>query len=282
VAPWRALERERGVTIRVVPLLPGTGELDWAALERALSGRTRLLAIGAASNALGTVTDVERACAVARAAGALTFVDAVHYAAHAAVDVGRIGCDFLACSAYKFYGPHVGVLFGRHDRVAALDVPKLAPAPDSAPERLETGTLNHEGIVGAGAAVEFLASLAREGDRAARLRRSLDALHERGRGLVERLWTGLAEMRQVRLFGPPPGRPRTPTIAFTVGDRSSDEVATALAAQGLFVSNGDFYATTVVQRLGLSAQGLVRAGCACYTTAEEIDRLIAGVRSLAR
>jgi cysteine desulfurase family protein (TIGR01976 family) len=282
VAPWRALERERGVTIRVVPLLPGTGELDWAALERALSGRTRLLAIGAASNALGTVTDVERACAVARAAGALTFVDAVHYAAHAAVDVGRIGCDFLACSAYKFYGPHVGVLFGRHDRVAALDVPKLAPAPDRAPERLETGTLNHEGIVGAGAAVEFLASLAREGDRAARLRRSLDALHERGRGLVERLWTGLAEMRQVRLFGPPPGRPRTPTIAFTVGDRSSDEVATALAAQGLFVSNGDFYATTVVQRLGLSAQGLVRAGCACYTTAEEIDRLIAGVRSLAR
>jgi cysteine desulfurase family protein (TIGR01976 family) len=281
VAPWRALERERGVTIRVVPLLPGTGELDWPALARALSGRTRLLAIGAASNALGTVTDVERACALARAAGALTFVDAVHYAAHAAVDVRRIGCDFLACSAYKFYGPHVGVLFGRHDRVAALDVPKLAPAPDSAPERLETGTLNHEGIVGAGAAVEFLASLAREGDRAARLRRSLDALHERGQGLVERLWTGLAEIGEVRLFGPPPGRPRTPTVAFTVGDRTSDEVATALAAQGLFVSNGDFYATTVVQRLGLSAQGLVRAGCACYTTADEVDRLIAGVRSLA-
>jgi cysteine desulfurase family protein (TIGR01976 family) len=282
VAPWRALERERGVTIRVVPLVPDTGELDWAALKHALSGRTRLLAIGAASNALGTVTDVERACALAREAGALTFVDAVHYAAHAAVDVRRIGCDFLACSAYKFYGPHVGVLFGRHDRVAALDVPKLAPAPDSAPERLETGTLNHEGIVGAGAAVEFLASLAREGERTARLRRSLDALHERGRGLVERLWTGLREIRQVRLFGPPPGRPRTPTVAFTVDGRTSDEVATALAAQGLFVSNGDFYATTVVQRLGLTAQGLVRAGCACYTTAEEVDRLIAGVRSLAR
>jgi cysteine desulfurase family protein (TIGR01976 family) len=282
VAPWRALERERGVTIRVVPLLPDTGELDWPALERALSGRTRLLAIGAASNALGTVTDVERACALARAAGALTFVDAVHYAAHVAVDVGRIGCDFLACSAYKFYGPHIGILFGRHDRVAALDVPKLAPAPDSAPERLETGTLNHEGIVGAGAAVEFLASLARGGDRAARLRRGLVVLHERGRSLLERLWTGLSEIREVKLFGPPPDRPRTPTVSFTVGGRSSDEVATALAAQGLFVSNGDFYATTVVQRLGLAGQGLVRAGCACYTTGEEVDRLIAGVRSLAR
>lgn len=281
VAPWQALARERGVTLRTVPVLPAAGELDWAALEAALSPRTRLLAIGAASNALGTVNDVTRACALARAAGALSFVDAVHYAPHALVDVGAIGCDFLACSAYKFYGPHIGILYGRRDRLEALDAPKLIPAPDTAPERLETGTQNHEGIVGAAAAVEFLASLAQGGTRRERLGRTLGRLHHRGQELLARLWAGLEETRGVRLYGPPPGRPRTPTVGFTVADRSTDAVATALAAEGVFVSNGDFYATTVVERLGLSAHGLVRAGCACYTTTDEIDRLVAGVRRLA-
>jgi cysteine desulfurase family protein (TIGR01976 family) len=281
VAPWRALERERGVTIRVVPVVPRNGELDWEALEGLLSSRTRLLAIGAASNALGTVSDVTRACALARQAGALSFVDAVHYAPHALVDVRAIGCDFLACSAYKFYGPHIGVLYGQRERLEALDVPKLAPAPDTAPERLETGTLNHEGIVGAGAAVEFLASLAAGGTRRDRLARGMAELHHRGQALLERLWGGLSETGGVRLYGPPPGRPRTPTVGFTVAGVTSDQVATALASEGVFVSNGDFYATTVVERLGLSAHGLVRAGCACYTTTDEIDRLVAGVRRLA-
>ncbi|MGH7511775.1 MAG: cysteine desulfurase-like protein [Gemmatimonadales bacterium] len=280
VAPWRALERERGVTVRSVPLVLATGELDWPALERALSPRTRLLAIGAASNALGTVSDVTRACALARAAGAASFVDAVHYAPHALVNVRAIGCDFLACSAYKFYGPHVGILFGRRDRLEALDAPKLAPAPDTAPERLETGTLDHEGIAGAGAAVEFLVSLAAGGARRERLERTFAALHRRGQELVERMWTGLGEIPGVTRYGPPPGRPRTPTVAFTVAGRSSAQVATALAAEGVFVSNGDFYATTVVERLGLAAEGLVRAGCACYTTEDEVDRLMAGAARL--
>jgi selenocysteine lyase/cysteine desulfurase len=260
----------------------GTGELDWPALERALSARTRLLAIGAASNALGTVSDVTRACALARAAGALSFVDAVHYAPHVLVDVRAIGCDFLACSAYKFYGPHVGILFGRRDRLQALDAPKLAPAPDTAPERLETGTLDHEGIAGAGAAVEFLASLAAGGSRRERLERTFAALHRRGQELVERLWTGLGDISGVTRYGPPPNRPRTPTVSFALAGRSSEQVATTLAAEGVFVSNGDFYATTVVERLGLTAEGLVRAGCACYTTADEVDRLVAGVARLKR
>jgi cysteine desulfurase family protein (TIGR01976 family) len=285
VAPWQALARERGVILRSVPVVPETGELDWAALGRLLSPRTRLLAIGAASNALGTINDVTRACALARGVGALSFVDAVHYTPHALVDVQAIGCDFLACSAYKFYGPHVGILYGRRDRLETLDAPKLAPAPDTAPERLETGTLNHEGIVGA-AAVEFLTSLAGDGTRGGtrrdRLGRALGALHERGQELVARLWRGLEGLEHVRLYGPPPGRPRTPTVAFTVQGRTSDDVATALAAAGVFVSNGDFYATTVVERLGLSASGLVRAGCACYTTTDEVDRLVEGVRRLAR
>jgi cysteine desulfurase family protein (TIGR01976 family) len=283
VAPWRALERERGVTVRLVPMHPDTGELDWKELERVLGRRSRLLAIGAASNALGTVSDVARARELARGVGALTFVDAVHYTPHRLVDVRALGCDFLACSAYKFYGPHVGILYGRKDRLRALDVPKLAPAPDTAPERIETGTLNHEGIAGVAAAVDFLAGLAGEGGtRRERLAQALAGLHARGEALFRRGWTALAELPGVRLYGPPPGRPRTPTLAFTVEGSESEVVARELAEAGVFVSNGDFYATTVVERLGQGRAGLVRAGCACYTTESEIDRLVDGVRALTR
>lgn len=277
VAPWRALERDRGVSILSVPLLPRTGQLDWTKLEELLSARPRLLAIGAASNALGTITDVARAAAMARSAGTLSFVDAVHYAPHELVDVQKIGCDFLACSAYKFYGPHIGILFGRQDVLAGVDIPKLAPAPNTAPERMETGTQNHEGIVGAAAAVDFLASLGDGETRRARLAAAFALLHDRGRSLLLRLWDGLSAIDGVTLYGPKPDSPRTPTVAFTVAGRPADDVARGLAEQGVFVSSGDFYATTVVARLGLR-DGLVRAGCACYTTEEEVDRLIEGVR----
>lgn len=280
IAPWRALERERGVAVHSVPFIPESGQLDWAELEHALARRPKLLAIGAASNALGTVTDVHRAAALARNAGALCFVDAVHYAPHHLVDVTRIGCDFLACSAYKFYGPHIGVLFGREELLARLDVPKLAPAPETSPERLETGTQNHEGIVGAAAAVEFLSFQGRGETRRARLASSFAALHERGSELLNRLWSGLSELGSVTLYGPHPGLPRTPTVAFTVRGSRAESVARYLADAGVFVSCGDFYATTVVHRLGLADSGLVRAGCACYTTEEEVDRLIAGVSDL--
>jgi cysteine desulfurase family protein (TIGR01976 family) len=280
--PWRQVARERGLTIRAVRFRPLTGQLDLDDLARAIGPRTRLVAIGAASNALGTVNDVPHAARLARAAGALLFVDAVHYAAHALVDVAQLGADFLACSAYKFYGPHVGVLWGRQELVEALDAPKLEPAPESAPDRLETGTLDHEGIVGAGAAVDFLASLAQGESRRARLARALGALHERGQDLVERLWSGLRGIDGVTLYGPPPTSPRTPTVSFTVAGRSSEEVARFLADRAVFVSNGDFYATTVVRRLGHAEDGLVRSGCACYTTATEVDRLVDGVAALVR
>jgi cysteine desulfurase family protein (TIGR01976 family) len=284
IAPWRALERERGLTVRMVPIMPETGQLDWTALERTLSSRTRLLAIGAASNALGTLTDVARAAELARAAGALTFVDAVHYAPHRLVDVRAIGCDFLACSAYKFYGTHVGVLYGRSDRLAAVDIPKLEPAPDTAPERIETGTLNHEGIAGAAAAVDFLASLAPSvGSRRAQLRDVFAELDRRGLALAQRLLDGLTAIHGVRVFGPKAASARTPTVAFTVADTPSDDVADGLAEEAVFVSTGDFYATSVVRRYGLTSRGgLVRAGCAAYTTADEVDRLLAGVERLAR
>jgi cysteine desulfurase family protein (TIGR01976 family) len=284
VAPWREVARERGLVVRTVRMDPVSGTLDWEDLTRAFTPRTRLLAIGAASNALGTVTDVAAAARLAHAHGALCFVDAVHYAAHGVIDVQAWGCDFLACSAYKFYGPHVGILYGRRALLESLDVPRLEPAPNDAPERVETGTLNHEGIVGAGAAIDFLASLAPSASpsRRTRLTTAMGGLHARGESLVARLWGGLAAVDGVTLYGVAPGGPRTPTVIFTVAGRSSTDVARRLVPRGIFASNGDFYATTVVERLGQSAEGVVRAGCACYTTEDEVDRLVAAVEAIAR
>jgi cysteine desulfurase family protein (TIGR01976 family) len=282
VDPWRALARERGITVRTVPLDPATGRLVPGALEEAVTSRTRLLALGAASNALGTVNDVRGAAELAHARGALLFVDAVHYAPHFLVDVEAMDCDFLACSAYKFYGPHVGVLWGRAGLLTSLDVPKLEPAPEEAPERLETGTQNHEGIAGAAAAVDFLASLAPgPAGRRACLRAAFAVLHERSGRLFARLWEGLASCPGVRLFSPPPGADRTPTVSFVVAGLSSEAVAVALARRGLFLSHGDFYATTVVRRLGFEKEGVVRAGLSCYSDDQEIDRLVEGVREVA-
>ncbi len=280
IAPWRTLEKECGVKVRMVKMIPETGELDWDDFSRQLTERTKLVAIGAASNALGTINDVKRAGEMAHSLGAQIFVDAVHYAPHELVDVRDWNCDFLACSAYKFYGPHIGILYGRHDFLDSLDFPKLIPAPDSAPERAETGTQNHEGIAGAAAAVDFLASLTPGSTRRGRLQAALRQLHQRSDTLITQLWNGLREIERVRLYGPPPGTARTPTIAFTVNGVSSIEVAAKLAKHGVFLSHGDFYAMTVVERLGQAPHGLVRAGCACYTTPEEVDRLLAGVRAL--
>ena len=217
VDPWRAVARDRGLTVRTVPFDTRTGELDWQALERAFTPRTRLLAIGAASNALGTITDVAAAARLAHDAGALCFVDAVHYAPHAFVDVRALGCDLLACSPYKFYGPHVGTMYVRQDLLERLDVPKVEPAADNAPDRLETGTLSHEAIVGAAAAVDFLASLS-PGTTVRRdaLQNTMAGLHERNLRQVTRLWNALREIPGVSVYGPPPSRPRTSTLSFVL------------------------------------------------------------------
>ena len=282
VAPWRAIAKERGLVVRSVRLNTTTFRSEPDDFARLIGPRTRLVAVGAASNALGTITDVAAVCALARAAGALSFVDAVHHAPHALIDVTRIGCDFLACSSYKFYGPHAGILYGRADAIERLDVPKLDPAPSDAPERMETGTQNHEGIVGAAAAVDYLASLAgSDGSRRERLELAFHALHERGAALTAQLWDGLSAIDGVSLYGPEPDTPRTPTISFTVHGRTTDDVARALVARGLYASNGDFYAATVSERLGRGLDGFVRAGAACYTSGEEVDRLVAGVREIA-
>jgi cysteine desulfurase family protein (TIGR01976 family) len=282
VAPWRRLAIERQVTVKTVKMVPETGQLDWNGFEAAVTKRTKLVAIGAASNALGTVNDLKRAIKLARNVGALIFVDAVHYAPHSLIDIRALDCDFLGMSAYKFYGPHIGVLFGKQALLESLDFPKLEPAPDSAPEKVETGTQNQEGMVGAGAAIDFLASLAPGDTQRGRLARVYEELHTRNSDLTQRLWNGLASIKGVRLYGPTPDLARTPTIAFTVDGVASTDVARQLATKGLFLSHGDFYAATIPQRLGLGEEGLVRAGCACYTTADEIERLIEGVEEVAQ
>ena len=281
VAPWHAIAREYGLVVKTLPLDPHSFRHVEGALARLLGPRTRLLAIGAASNALGSITDVAAACAMARDAGALSLVDAVHLAPHTLLDVRSIDCDFLACSSYKFYGPHAGVLFGRSDLVQSLDVPKLAPAPEEAPERLETGTQNHEGIVGAAAAVDYIASIGgTAGSRRERLTRAFTALHARGEQLLAKLWDGLSAIDGVTLYGPPPGTPRTPTVSFTVRGHTTEAVARHLVPRGVYASHGDFYAQTVAERLDRGADGFVRAGAACYTSLEEVDRLLEGVRAI--
>lgn len=280
VAPWQRIATERGLTLRTVKLIPETGQLDWVGFEQAISKRTRLIAIGAASNALGTVNDVPRAIALARSVGARVFVDAVHYAPHAIVDVRSLDCDFLGLSVYKFYGPHIGIMYGKKDLLEEIDFPKLIPAPDNAPENVETGTQNQEGMVGAAAAIDFLANLVEGDSRRERLAEVYEDLHVRGEELLTKLWEGLEQIDGVRLYGPPPTVARTPTLSFTVTGVTSTDVARRLATKGLFLSHGDFYAATVVERLGLGEEGLVRAGCACYTTEEEVERLVEAVEKL--
>src|SRR5947207_8560547 len=205
IAPWRTLEKERGVKVRMVKMIPETGELDWDDFSRQLTRHTKLVAVGAASNAIGTINDVKRAGEMSHHIGAKVFVDAVHYATHQLIDVRDWNCDFLACSASKFYGSHLGILWGRRDLLESLDFPKLIPAPDSAPERAETGTQNHEGIAGAAAAVDFLASLAPGSTRREGLHAAFQQLHQRGDELVTELWNELQQIQRVRLYGPPPG-----------------------------------------------------------------------------
>ncbi|HUP62957.1 MAG TPA: cysteine desulfurase-like protein [Thermoanaerobaculia bacterium] len=279
VAPWRALEIDRGIVVRSVRLLCDTGHIDYEHLAQLVTPNTKLIAVGGASNAIGTINDLERVAKIAREANAYFFVDAVHLAPHELIDVRAIGCDFLACSSYKFYGPHAGILWGRYELLDTLPFPKLLPAPDRAPERVETGTQNQEGIDGIRATVDFLASLGEGATRRARLAHFFARAHAESARLTRILWDGLSSIPRVRLYGPAPGTPRTPTVSFTVDGMHADDVSRALARGGVFASSGDFYAATVCERYEVEA--FLRAGCACYTTEEEVRRLLEGVWSAA-
>ncbi len=264
VAPWRALEVDRGIVVRSARIIRETCQVDMDHLASLAGSKTRLIAIGGASNAVGTINDLSRARAIARSAGALFFVDAVHLAPHEPIDVRAIGCDFLAVSAYKFYGPHMGILFARKALLESLPFPKLDPAPDTAPERAETGTQNQEGIAGVTAAVEFMEGAGKPAH---------------SEGFTRMLWDGLKSIRGVHVYGPPPSQRRTPTVSFTLDGMTSEAIARALAERALFASHGDFYAATLIRELGV--EGVVRIGCAVYTTEQEIERLLAAVASVA-
>ncbi len=286
IDPWVALARDYGAVIKRVPLCDRQPVLDIAAYEALLGPRTRLVAIGLSSNAFGTINPVAQVAAAAHRAGALVFVDAVHAAAHAPVDVAELGADLLAFSAYKVYGPHVGVAYCRDALLDRLDFPRLAPQVPKGSRRAESGTLNHEGIVGTGAALEFLAAAS---DSAGSLREQLVATMSRlareEAGAFTALVAGLRALPHVRLYEPPPGVPRHPTIAFTVAGYRARDVSTQLSDEhALFVSHGNFYAATAVAKVAPEADadgGVVRAGLGIYTLEAEVERLIAAVATLA-
>jgi cysteine desulfurase family protein (TIGR01976 family) len=275
IAPWRALEVDRGIVVRTARMIPETSQIDYEHLAGLVSEKTKLIAVGGASNATGTINDLARVSTIAKSAGALMFVDAVHLVPHALVDVRALECDFLACSAYKFYGPHIGMLYARHELLESLPFPKLAPAPDRAPERAETGTQNHEGIAGTLATIDFMASLGEGSSRRERLSGFYGAAHAEGMRLAGLLRDALSTMPRVRIYGPEPSQARTPTLSFTVAGMDCDDLARQLAAQALFASSGDFYASSVCGRFGVDS--LLRVGFACYTSEEEVARLIEAI-----
>ncbi|GAC1542002.1 MAG: cysteine desulfurase-like protein [Vulcanimicrobiaceae bacterium] len=286
VDPWVALARDYGASIRRVPLLGAQPVLDLAAYRAALSPRTKLVAVGLSSNAFGTINPVAEMIADAHAVGALAYVDAVHAAAHAPLDVRQLDADFLVFSAYKVYGPHVGIAYVRDAVLEGLDVPKLAPQASYGPKRAESGTQNFEGIAGAAAALDFIARLAPEPSATYRDRlvTSLDMLAKEEATIFRSLVDGLRALDGVTVFAPPAGVPRHPTVAFAVEGVSAGDVARRLSDEcGVFVSHGNFYAATALSTVApalAAGDGVVRAGVAMYTTHDDAARLVAGVKAL--
>ena len=291
VGPWRSAAADRGITVRTVDIRHDDATLDIEQLDAFLHERPKLVAFGWASNAVGTINPVAELVRRAHEAGALTYVDAVHAAPHLPIDVQAIGTDFLACSAYKFFGPHVGVLYGRNDALDALPTYKLRPAYD----RFETGTLNHEGIAGSLAAVEYIAELGRRygsgfagafpGMRGRRLdaHAGMAAIREYEMPLFDRLLTGLESIPGARVWGITERArfaERTPTAAVTFAGITPEAVSTRLGDRGIATWWGNFYAIGVTERLGLEPEGVLRIGLTHYNTAEEVDRLLGELRSI--
>jgi cysteine desulfurase family protein (TIGR01976 family) len=285
VSPWRLVAADRGADVRVADFDRADGTLDLGHLERLVNERTRLVAVTAASNALGTVPPVDRVADLAHAAGALVYVDAVHYAPHRLIDVAALGADFLVCSAYKFYGPHTGVLWGREDLLEDMEAYKLVPAPDSGPDKWETGTQSFESLAGVSAAVEYLASLGDGPSRRERLRSGMAAVRRHEESLAGRFLAGSAGIPGLRLYGlADPGRlaERTPTFALSVEGVPPDEAARRLGEQEIYTWSGDYYAVGVMDHLGVAGQGgLLRIGFVHYNTVEEVDRVLGALAGLA-
>lgn len=277
IRPWVIAAERAGATVRWLGFDPATAELD--DLAPLLSGRTRLVAVTAASNLLGTRPDVPAIAAAAHAAGALVYVDAVHLAAHAPVDLTALGADLLACSPYKFFGPHLGVLAAAPDLLETLRPDKLLPSTDAVPERFELGTLPYELLAGVTAAVDFIAGLDSDAaDRRTRVLESMAAVEKHEDELLGRLLDGLDRLDGVVLHGRPARR--TPTALFSVTGRTGREVYEHLASVGVNAPASHFYAIEASRHAGLGDEGAVRAGIAPYTSVEDVDRLVEGVAGL--
>jgi len=295
VSPWLALQ-EKGAVIRWWDMNPENCTLAAAALEKLLTSRTKLVAVGYASNAVGTINDVKHFAKMAHAAGAMIFVDAVHYAPHGPIDVQDIDCDFLACSVYKFFGPHVGVLYGKYRMLEKLPPYKVRPQENDPPHKFETGTLNHEGLAGAAAVIDYLAEIGRNygapfsnhcaqfSGRRRDLKVALHAIQKYEQDLSRYLAAKLKKIAGLKIYGIVEAKDfghRTPTFAIRLSNMTPPEIARRLGEQGIFVWDGNFYALEVTTRLGVEESGgVVRIGLAHYNTVEEIDRIIAALRKM--
>ena len=288
VTPWVLAARDAGATVQYVNFRKSDCTLDLEDLASKLSARTRLVAVGCASNLVGTINPVREICRQAHAVGAHVFLDAVHYAPHALPQVDEWGCDWLACSAYKFFGPHVGVLWGRPELLKSLTPYKLRPVTEKLPGRWMTGTQNFEGIAGAKAAVDYLSDLGqRLGGTAATLREQLQtayrAIFDYEQSLAARLLDGLMAIPNIRIIGitdPLRRHERTPTVSFLHNEFSPSQIAEQLGRLGLFVGDGNFYALQISEQLELEPEGAVRVGLMHYNTLEEIERMLAALKSL--
>jgi cysteine desulfurase family protein (TIGR01976 family) len=289
VAPWRALE-EKGVVVRQADIVEEDCTLDMSDLRSKINSHTRLVAVGYAANTVGTINDVAEVVRLAREAGAWSFIDAVHYAPHGPIDVHSLGCDFLACSPYKFFGPHMGALYGRRELMLRLRPYKVRPAPDKLPDRWEVGTLNHEGLAGVIAAIDYLADLGRHHapsahHRRAALQAAYRAVQPYERSMAVQLLAGLQAIPGLRIYGithPSRFDWRVPTVCVRMKGKTPLELARFLGERGIFTWDGNYYALNITERLGIEASGgFLRIGLVHYNTAEEVDRVLAGLSELA-
>src|SRR5208337_2752075 len=288
ISPWRALE-EKSVIIRMVDINEADCTLDLDDLRRKLSNRTKLVAVGLASNAVGTINPVAEIVRLAHQHGALVYVDAVHYAPHGPIDVRALDCDFLACSTYKFFGPHMGVLYGKRDHLARLHPYKVRACSNAAPNRWEWGTLNHECIAGITACVDYFADLGRRSnpvvaDRRTAILAACNAIQPYERSLMEKLISGLQEIPGLKLYGiTDPARldQRCPTLAVRIAGDTPLELATKLGERGFFTWDGNYYAINLSEHLDVEKDGgFLRIGLVHYNTGEEVERLLAALQEI--
>ena len=275
VDPWLLAAAEKGTKVRWIRVNPETLTLEGDDIERAINEKTKLVAVGLASNAVGTVNDVAGISRRAHQAGAFVAVDAVHAAPHIPIDRDTIGADILTCSAYKVFGPHVGATVVKRELLETMSVYRVEPAPYYIPDKLETGTQNHEGIAGVKGAIDFISSLDDGASLRDKLVAGMRAIEEYEAVLAERFRTALREIPGVKLYAAPDGVRKTPTIAFRVEGRSPREFCEHMADQGFFVADGHFYASTLAEKLGIRDKGSwIRAGLAPYNTGEEVDDFV--------